>query len=121
MNDTFAEALPRSLPCLGYGAKLLSCASNLAYLTDRQRNVFYVWSGIASLLRWVAKLLSILRSRAPTSGRLLAGSIAQCRQHHRPARRASLSAWYPTLRLLLISSACLCLAAGVFAGYHRAH
>ncbi|MBA2923001.1 DUF3429 domain-containing protein [Pseudomonas sp. P7] len=103
---------------VNYGAVILSFVGALHWgfamtvdMSAKQCRDRFIWSVIPALIAWIATLLPM-----PLGCLLLViGLVAQLRQDRQLLRVVSLPAWYlpMRLRLTLVASACLMLAAMV--------
>ena len=104
---------------VNYGAVILSFVGALHWgfamtvqdMSAKQRSDRFIWSVITALIAWIATLLPM-----PLGCLLLViGLVAQLRQDRQLLRVMSLPAWYlpMRLRLTLVASVCLLLAAMV--------
>ncbi|KGS13093.1 Uncharacterized protein ALO43_01983 [Pseudomonas tremae] len=106
-----------TIALVNYGAVILSFVGALHWgfamtaqdMSAEQRSARFVWSIIPALIAWIATLLPM-----PLGCLLLViGLVAHLRQDRQLLRIISLPAWYlpMRLRLTLVASACLLLAA----------
>ncbi len=104
---------------VNYGAVILGFVGALHWgfamtvqdMSAKQRRGRFIWSVIPALIAWIATLLPMPLS----CSLLIIGLVAQLRQDRQMLRVVSLPAWYlpMRLRLTLVASACLMLAAMV--------
>ena len=110
---------PWRIALLSYGALILSFVGALHWgvavstsaLSQRQRNVCFVWSVVPALLAWVTFFLA----PGAASMLLVAGFGAHYLLDRQLARYADLPAWYLPLRLRLtvVASLSLLVAGGL--------
>jgi hypothetical protein len=119
-TDADADAALRwQSALLAYGAVILSFVGALHWgfaisasgLTERQRNVCFVWSVIPALLAWSTFFLT----PSIASMLLAAGFLAHYLQDRRLIRQTDLPCWYLPLRLRLTVVACISLLAAAWA------
>ncbi|OAJ49610.1 DUF3429 domain-containing protein [Pseudomonas marginalis] len=108
-----------AIALVNYGAVILSFVGALHWgfamtvqdMSAKQRSDRFIWSVIPALIAWIATLLPM-----PSGCLLLViGLVAHLLQDRRLLRVISLPAWYlpMRLRLTLVASVCLLLAAMV--------